>query len=837
MIDPTPFWSQPADQVLAQLHTSAAGLTADDVQSRKKSLPRRAASSPFRRDVGILFSQVRSPTTLILIGAAALSSFLHEATSTLLILSIVLISVLLGFWQERTASRTLAALQQLVTVRVTVRRIGCEQSVSLEEVLPGDIVCLSAGATVPGDGLLLEAKDLHIDESTLTGESFPAEKMLGIVPQGCTLAMRTNVVFQGTHVVSGTALAVMVHVGQQTEFGQIADKLRLRPPETDFERGIRRFGYFLMQVTFLMILGLFGVNVYMHRPVLESLLFALALAVGLTPQLLPAIITVNLAHGATLMARHRVILRRLSSIENFGCMDVLCSDKTGTLTQGKVELHAAVDPEGVSSDKVARLAFLNAQFESGFNNAIDEALRSMSAFDACQVLKLDEVPYDFIRKRVSILIDDAGRHILIMKGAVDGVLETCTTVEYADGRVHDLNEVQTDLQQEFQKFGRQGLRVLGLACRDLGARPQAGKSDETEMVFVGFLAFRDPPKDDAARTLLRLREVGVSLKMITGDNRWVAAQVARDVGLSSGELLCGADLKAMNDGALTQRAGRVDVFAEVEPNQKERIILALKKAGHVVGYLGDGINDASALHAADVGISVDQAADVAKEAADIVLLEHDLGVLVGGILAGRQTFANTLKYIFMATSANFGNMFSMAGASLFLPFLPLLPEQILLANLMTDIPAMAIPTDRVDRDWLRKPQRWNMHVIRNFMLVFGLLSSLFDYLTFAVLLFVFQADVRMFRTGWFVESVISAALVVLVIRTHRPFLRSRPSRSLVTLTLSVILLTGALPWLPTSGVLGFEPVPFGLVAFVAGVVALYVISAEFLKRIVLGVHR
>lgn len=848
MTDSNPFWSISPWQLAERLGTSVNGLSAEDVAAASHRHGRsderqrwwdfgRKNASAWRREAGLFLSQLHSPISLLLVGSACLSLALHESTDALLILGIVLVSVVLGFWQERSAANALELLQRMVKAQVTVRRSGCERELPLDEVLPGDLICLSAGATIPGDALLLEAKDLHVDESPLTGESFPVEKSAdtagGTVPPDAPLARRTNVVFQGTHVVSGTAIALVAAVGRETEFGRIADKLRLRPPETDFERGIRRFGYFLMQVTLLLVLCLFAVNVWLHKPVLESLLFALALAVGLTPQLLPAIVTVNLAHGASRMAKHQVILRRLSAIENFGCMNILCSDKTGTLTRGRIELHAAFDPDGNVSEEVGRLAFLTAHFETGFNNAIDAALREARHDDLTGVCKLDEVPYDFVRKRMSVLVEDRGRHLFLMKGALDLVLEACSCVELADGRTRPTAESQASLQARFRDLSGQGLRVLGMAYRDLGPQRQATKVDEVDMRFVGLLAFRDPPKADAQHTLTRMRDVGVALKMITGDNRWVAAQVAREVGLAANELLTGADLKRMSDTALAQRAPLTDVFAEVDPNQKERIILALKRGGHVVGYLGDGINDATALHAADVGISVDEAADVAKEAADVVLLQRDLRVLVDGILAGRQTFANTLKYIFMATSANFGNMFSMAGASLFLPFLPLLPEQILLANLLTDIPAMAIPGDHVAAEFLRKPRRWNMRLIRNFMLIFGVLSSFFDYMTFGVLLWVLQADEVQFRTGWFVESVVSASLIVLVIRTRRPTLQCRPSRLLTLATLGIVGVTFSLPWLSIAGLLGFAPLPWDLLACVVIVVLLYLLAAEYLKRRVL----
>ncbi len=699
-----------------------------------------------------------------------------------------------------------------------------------ECVAPGDVILVSAGSAIPGDCLILESKDLFVDEATLTGETYPVEKQPEVLAAETALCHRTNSLFLGTHVVSGTAKAVVVHTARQTEFGKVLDRLQLRPPETDFEQGIRRFGYFLTEITLLLVLCIFAANVLLHRPVLGSFLFSLALAVGLTPQLLPAIISVNLAHGAKRMAAEDVIVRRLSSIENFGSMNVLCSDKTGTLTEGKIELHAAEDAAGASSDKVLRYACLNASFQSGFTNPIDEAIRAGNHRDLANCQKLDEVPYDFIRKRLSILVIADDHHIMITKGALDNVLAACSSVENADGSVVKLEASRGAIQNRYQALSNEGLRTLGVAYRTIDSVATINKAAETDMVFLGFLVLRDPPKADIVQTVQQLRSLGVRLKMITGDNRLVAANVARQVGLSADSILDGGEIQKMSDNALRQRANASDVFAEVEPNQKERIILALKKAGHVVGYLGDGINDASALHAADVGISVDQAVDVAKEAADIVLLKRDLGVLVRGVQEGRATFANTLKYVYMATSANFGNMFSMAGASLFLPFLPLLPKQILLMNLLTDFPEMTIATDSVDAELMTEPRRWDIHSIRNFMLVFGTLSSVFDYMTFGALLLVLRADKEAFRTGWFLESVISACLVVLVVRSRRPFWRSKPSKYLLWTTVGVIIATLILPYTPAAHPLGLRPVAPMFLMMLAAIVTGYVATAEIAKH-------
>jgi Mg2+-importing ATPase len=584
-----------------------------------------------------------------------------------------------------------------------------------------------------------------------------------------------------------------------------------------------------MEITLVLVIAIFAINVFLSRPVLDAFLFALALAVGLTPQLLPAIISINLAHGAKRMALDKVIVKRLASIENFGSMDVLCSDKTGTLTEGVVKLHSALTVDGQESEQVLLYAFLNASYETGFMNPIDEAIRKYRHFDLSNFKKLDEIPYDFIRKRLSILTSNGDTHLMVTKGALSNVLAVCSSAEIAEGRIVDIGTVEEQVQRQFEEFSRKGFRTLGVAYKNVSTTVIT-REQEADMTFLGFLILFDPPKPGIIETIRQLKRLGVSLKIITGDNRLLAANVSQQVELLNPHILTGGDLHQMSDEALLKRVNEVDVFAEVEPNHKERLILALKKAGHVVGYMGDGINDASAIHAADVGISVESGVDVAKEAADIVLLEKDLKVLVQGVREGRMTFANTLKYVFMASSANFGNMFSMAGASLFLSFLPLLPKQILLTNLLTDFPEMTIATDSVDPELVEKPRRWNIRFIRNFMLTFGLLSSVFDYLTFGALLLILQATTDQFRTGWFIESVISASVTVLVIRTRKSFFRSKPGKYLLAATLLIVAVAILFPITPLAELLGFQPLPMSVLLVIGLIVALYVIAAEITKR-------
>jgi P-type Mg2+ transporter len=828
----TTFWSIPADQILQEMKTSPQGLTETEARQRLQECGLNLLKPPKKSDaLTILLGQFKSPIILILICAAGLSLFLQDPVDALIILIIVLVSGILGYWQERGAAEAVNKLLAIIQIKAAVVREGEAKEIPIEQIVPGDIIQLNAGDVIPGDGLILDSKDLFVDEASLTGETYPVEKMAAVLPVETPLAKRTNALFMGTHVVSGSAQALMVRTGIETEFGKISERLKLRPPETEFERGVRRFGYLLMEVTLLLVLAIFAINVYLARPVLESFLFSLALAVGLTPQLLPAIISINLAHGAKKMALEKVIVKRLSSIENFGSMNVLCSDKTGTLTEGTVKVHSALDWEGRENEKVLLFAYLNAFFESGFTNPIDQAVRTFRTFNLSGYQKLDEVPYDFIRKRLSILVSQGDRHLLITKGALSNILSVCSQAEKADGTRVDLSLVQEQIQTHFQAFSGQGFRMLGVAYGEVGPKTILTKDQEKDMIFLGFLVLFDPPKQGIKETINNLQGMGVSLKIITGDNHLVAATLGGQMGLTNLRIITGPELQKTGDRALLQLVNEADIFAEVEPNQKERIILALRKSGQVVGYMGDGINDVSALHAADVAISVDQAVDVAKEAADIVLLEKDLKVLAQGIREGRTTFANTLKYVFMATSANFGNMFSMAGASLFLPFLPLLPKQILLTNLLTDFPELTIATDRVDPELVERPRRWNIRFIKNFMITFGLISSIFDYLTFGILLFLLKARPEAFRTGWFIESVISASLIVLVIRTRQPFFKSRPGQALTFATLFVTLTTLLVPFTPLGEMFGFQALPFYFIPLMGLIVGMYIITAERAKKI------
>jgi len=845
------WWSRPAEEVAAALGTGLAGLSGDDAARR---LRRFGPNSPGARSrttaLGLFLAQLRSPLVLILVAAAVVSAAVQEWVDAVIVLAIVLGSTLLGFWQEYTASNAVAELRARLSLKATAVRDGRPLPVAAETLVPGDVVNLSAGSLIPADGLVIEARDCYVNQAVLTGETFPVAKRPGAVAAGAALGGRTNAVFAGTSVRSGTAAVLVVRTGGATAFGRIAERLAVRAPETQFERGIRQFGYLLTYVMLSMVLVVFAANVFDRKPPVDSLLFAIALAVGMTPELLPAIISVNLAKGARAMAGHGVIVRRLNAIEDFGSMDVLCTDKTGTLTEGVVRLDGALDVHARPSDRVRQAAWLNARFQTGLANPLDEAILASAAPEGAGVdgaaaaawRKRDEVPYDFVRKRLSVVVQrGSDPPELLTKGALGSVLAVCARLRDGDAIAPLDDRRRAAIRERADAWGSEGYRVLGVAARTMAPGPPTeamgpaaaggvSRDDERDMDFLGFLLFFDPPRPGVRQTLDALERLGVALKIITGDSRAVTEHVAREVGLAVEGVLTGAELGTLSDEALWHVAERTTLFAEVDPNQKERIILALQRTGHVVGYMGDGINDAPALRAADAGISVDSAVDVAKEAADFVLLVRDLDVLREGIVQGRRTFANSMKYIFTTTSANFGNMFSMAGASIFLPFLPLLAKQVLLNNFLSDFPAVAIAGDNVDPEMVERPHRWDIGFIRRFMVLFGLVSSAFDFLTFGVLLFVFRATAVEFRTAWFVESLLTELAIALVVRTRRPITRSRPSRLLAAATLVVAGVAIALPYLPGSALLGFAPLPAPLLAAVLGITAAYVAVSEATKR-------
>jgi len=832
------YWRYEAVELLARLGTTSQGLSSAEAAGRLARHGPNAVEE--QREVAaarLLFHQFANPLVLILVFGAAISLVVRDWVDAAIILVIVLGSTLLGFTQEYRASAAVAELRKRLALTARVRRDGAVQTVIASDIVPGDVIELSAGNLVPADGVLLAANDFLVTEASLTGESMPVEKQPGAVKAEAPMSGRTNCAFMGTSVRSGTATVLIVRTGRATAFGEVAARLRTRPREPEFARGVRQFGYLLVRIMLVMVFFVIVVNQMLGRPTLESLLFAVALAVGISPELLPAIVSVTLAHGARAMARRGVIVRHLEAIEDLGSMDVLCTDKTGTLTAGVMALDAAVDTEGAASAEVLRLAYLNAALETGIDNPLDAALvvaGEKSGLATAGSAKMDEIPYDFVRKRLTVVVatdGDAGHHLIITKGAFANVLRVCDTLSSAGAAVPFDDNTRERVESYFRDKGREGFRLLALASKRVPAQERYAADDEAGMSLAGFLLFFDPPKAQAAQTLRDLAARGVQVKVITGDNRYVAAHVAASIGLDSKAMLTGEALAGLRDESLWHLAPRTDLFVEVDPQQKERIVRALQHAGHAVGYLGDGINDAPALHAADVGISVDQAVDVARESADVVLLRPDLDVLRRGVDDGRRTFANTLKYIAITTSANFGNMVSMALATPLLPFLPLAAKQILLNNFLSDLPSIAISTDSVDADRITRAQRWDVTEVRRFMLVFGLISTVFDLLTFFVLLRVFDATESVFQTGWFVVSLLTELAVLLVLRTRGPALRSVPGTLLLWTTVAVAALAVVIPFIgPLAGVFGFVPLTWPLLVTMLTITIGYVVATEVAKR-------
>jgi Mg2+-importing ATPase len=834
------YWTLPPEAAAAALGSAPRGLSSEEARVR---LERDGANAlrarPTLSQARLFLRQFENPLILILVFAAVVAAVVRDWTDAAIVLAILLGSGVLGFLQERRASAELEKLRARIRIVTMALRDGAPRATPSEQLVAGDVVLLSAGSLVPADGLVLESKDFFVIQAALTGEPVAVEKQPGTSPADASLAERENCVFMGTSVRSGTARVLVARTGTRTVYGALADRLRLRPPETEFERGVRRFGLLLTQVMLILVIVIFGANMLLERPPVEALLFAVALAVGMSPELLPAIVTITLSQGAHAMAGRGVIVRRLGSIENLGSMDVLCTDKTGTLTVGVMDLDAALGPDGAPSEETLRLAYLNAACQTGLANPLDDAIvaRCTKAGQSLAgVEKLDEVPYDFVRKRLSVVVREPGQAQarLIVKGAYDSVLSACSEMRGAAGPEPLSPAAVAALQASFARWSAEGFRVLGIASKPVVAGGVFGREAEQGLAFDGFLLFRDPLKPGIRDAVARLTGAGVALKIITGDNRLVAAHLAGELGVAEPKILTGRELNVLSDEALGPRAEATDLFAEVDPNQKERIILALKRAGRVVGYLGDGINDASALHAADVGVSVDQAVDVAKDAADLVLLRQDLTVLADGVALGRKTFANTLKYISITTSANFGNMISMAVASFFLPFLPLLATQILLNNFLSDLPALAVSSDSVDPESVARPHRWSVRAIRDAMLTYGLVSSIFDMITFGALLALFHAAPDEFRTAWFVESLLTELLIVFVIRTRRPFWRSRPGEPLMWATAAVIPVALALPYSPIGGFFSFTPLPPAVMGAVLLIAALYVAASEVAKQLRFG---
>jgi Mg2+-importing ATPase len=831
--------SLPANELLARLSTSTAGLSSEEAEERLEVYGHNELAKKKKR-AGILdfLSRFKSPLIIILMIAGAISAALGSIPSVVVIYTMVFLSVSLSYYQENNASRAAELLREKVATSATVLRDNVKQEVKLSLIVPGDIIYLSAGDLTPADARVLDAKDLFVNQSALTGESFPVEKTpTPLKGKGTSITEWTDYFFMGTSIVSGTASAVVVRTGGSTEYGKIAKKLVEKAPETEFEKGIRKFGFLIMQVTFLLVLFVFLINALFHPDtdgILQALLFSVALAVGLTPELLPMIITINLSRGAMVMSKKGVIAKRLSSIETFGSMNVLCADKTGTLTENQIKLILHIDMEGNDDEKVLLYSLLNSRFQTGLKSPLDEAILKHEEIDTSKFQKIDEVPFDFVRRRVSVVVEQERQRFFIAKGAPEEILKVCSYCEL-EGVTSDVsNGARRKIEQKYLDLSAEGLRVLGVACKTLKEEKAVYSiNDESDMTFLGFVAFLDPPKETAKQSLQLLSKAGVELKILTGDNELVTKKVCSELGFEVKGVILGNEISNMSDETLAAVVEEANVFARVTPAQKDRIINLLKLNGHVVGFMGDGINDAPSLKTADVGVSVNNAVDVAKESADIILLKSDLNVLGEGVLEGRKTFGNTMKYIMMGVSSNFGNMFSAAGGSVFLPFLPMLPIQILLNNLLYDTSQTVLTTDNVDAEYIEKPKRWDISFIRRFMVTLGPVSSLFDFATFFTMLFVFNAwsNASLFQTGWFIESLCSQTLVVLIIRTRKvPFYKSKPSKYLAIMLLAVISFAIIVPYTPVGEFFGFVPPPPAFYLALAGILGAYALLAETVKK-------
>lgn len=828
------FWQQNLAALLESYKSTPAGLTGSEAAERlirygpNQFHPQKKNAMLFQ-----FLAKFSNPLVIILLIASAISALAGDVASFIIISLIVLMSVTLDFTQEYRAGKEAEKLRRLVTVHVLALRDGKPQEIPLPSLVPGDIVLLAAGDLVPGDGRVLEARDFFVNQALLTGEPYPIEKKPGELPDEPEILAASNTVLRGTSVVSGTAKVLVCNTGSNTVLGDIADSLTAKAPPTAFEQGTRSFGLLIMRLTIFLVLFVLLVNAFFHRPWLESFIFAIALAVGLTPELLPMIVSVTLARGARRMAAKRVIVKQLVSIQNLGSMDVLCTDKTGTLTEACIHLERHIDGLGRESKRVLELAYLNSFFETGLRSPLDDAILEHKEIDITGWRKIDEVPFDFERRRISVLVDNGQQRMLIVKGAPEEILRLCTSYEGDNdtGLLPLDKNSMVPVRALFDSLGKEGYRVLGIAWRQVEADyPHAVVSDEAKLVFSGFAAFLDPPKESAKKALKDLAYSGIAVKIVTGDNELVTEHICCQLGLPITGILTGADILKMDDHALVAQVEKVNLFCRVTPAQKNRIILALKKRGCTVGYLGDGINDAPSLHSADIGISVDGAADIAKDAAEIILLEHDLGVLQNGVTEGRRTFGNIMKYIMMVTSSNFGNMFSMAGGALFLPFLPMLPTQILLNNMLYDISEIPIPLDNVDKEYLMRPRQWDIGFVRKFMLIVGPISSIFDFLTFFVMIKVFQAGEALFQTGWFIESLATQVLVIFIIRTHKNPLKSRPNPWLTICSLLVVAIAVLLPFTPLGRFFGFVPPPLLFFFILAGMVMVYLAMVEMVKQ-------
>lgn len=822
-----------------KLKTSPRGLTEEEAKNRLEEYGFNEPAKKKKRTILLqIFSKFLNPLVVVLLIIAGFSLFFGETINAILVILMAVTSVFLSFIQEYRAGREADRLSEMVRATATVYRNGRLKEVRMREIVPGDIVDLFAGDMIPADLRIISCKDLFINQATLTGESFPVEKTAEqIKPKNNSAVELTNIAFMGSSVVSGTALGLVIRTGLATQFGELSRKLATRVVESSFDKGIRQFTWLMIRFMLVFVVVIFAINALFKGNVLEAFLFSLAVSVGLTPEMLPMLVTINLSKGAIAMSKKQVIVKRLNTIQSFGAMDVLCTDKTGTLTLDRIILEKHCDVVRRDDEDVLRFAYINSFYQTGLKNILDRAILKHEKLLVKQYKKADEIPFDFSRRIMSVVIDTGSKHRIIAKGSPEEIFKRCTKYEL-DGEILDMEQiVLIDLRTEYDSLSREGFRVLAIAYKDFeNIKEKYIKDDEQELILKGYIAFLDPPKPTARKTIEVLKNLGVEVKVLTGDNELVTKKICSEVNLDSRGLVTGDQVEKSSDKELQELVKTTTVFARLSPLQKERIIQALRGNKHTVGFLGDGINDALALKAADVGISVNNAVDIAKESADIILLKKSLVVLEDGVLEGRRTFGNIVKYIKMGSSSNFGNMFSMTGASLFLPFLPMLPIQILLNNFLYDLSQFAIPSDEVDQGYLLKSRPWNVGYIKKFMIFIGPISSIFDFVTFGVLLFIFHASEPLFRTGWFLESLCTQTLVIHMIRTGKiPFIESKPSQFLIFTSIYIVTIGLVIPFTPLGKYFGFVTPPppyFILLFFIVGcyLFLVQVVKSWFIKR-------
>jgi Mg2+-importing ATPase len=819
------------EELVRHFETSVRGLSEEQAKQR---LERYGHNEPAKRRKRTIFVEITSkfvnPLVVVLLVIGGFSLFFGEKISALFVIAMAMFSVCLSFIQEHRASREAQALSEMVRATTTVFRDGQPKEVKIREIVPGDIIDLCAGDMIPADLRIISCKDLFINQASLTGESFPIEKISEPVQAaGSSLADMRNIAFMGSSVVSGTAMGLVIKTGISTQFGELSRRLASIRVHTSFDTGVRRFTWLMIRFMIVMVIAIFAINAVDKHNWIQALLFSLAVAVGLTPEMLPMLVAMNLSKGAIEMSKKDVIVKRLNSIQNFGAMDVLCTDKTGTLTLDKIVIERHCNIVGVEDDDVLRFAYINSFYQTGLKNLLDRAILEHEHMAVEHYRKVDEIPFDFGRKIMSVVVEMDGKNRLLSKGAPEEIYRRCTKCDL-DGEILPLdNLILPDLKEEYDNLSADGFRVLGIAYKDVDIRDVYSRDDEKDLILKGYIAFLDPPKPTAREAIEAVQKLGIEFKVLTGDNELVTKKICSEVGLDVKAIITGEQIEKFNDAQLRETIRTTTVFARLSPLQKERIIHALHDNGHIVGYLGDGINDAPALKASDVGISVDNAVDIARESADIILLEKNLLVLEDGVTEGRKTFGNIVKYIKMGSSSNLGNMISMTGASLLLPFLPMTPIQILLNNFLYDLSQTAITTDDVDAEYLTHPRPWNVDSIRRFMVMIGPISSIFDFVTFGVLLLL-RAPVPLFHTMWFLESLTTQTLVIHIIRTGRlPFIESKPSRFLVLSSILIVGIGFAIPFSPLAHVFAFDHPPLYYYPIIAAIVLTYLATVQVAK--------